>query len=691
MASRTRSARSGNYSRQASRQISYKEYDSTSDLEDEDLETDVVASGSNYLSSPSNTCTSRTSRLSSARRRALALRKKRNASHLGKNERSPTVKKSKRMSGQQEDVKEGSPVLPLEGTIPCWQHLPYHILASVFQYSCHLSKCAWNAWLVKIALLCKSFVEPALSALYYAPCFSPILRAQGLFDLLRSQTTNSWLDYRAKVKYLDLDLPRGTKRYAFDWSQILALTPQLRGIQVAAFKASGDLEIGQIFRALESNHMSLREWRWLAFSGMGSVRAPLNCIYPTSSMRTIERLTFIHHSHVEWGPENFAAVVNALPRLKHLRMYFSTSLTPEVLSLLSIDLESLQLLNCKLVTPDALTLFLAARGQKLRCLDLEGYSSYGLSFLANLARSCPLLQDLGGDFTSLLPDTALDPPELEMPRPHNVVNPPTWPSSLQRLKLLHLRRWTADVIFLSLLDSAASLPDLRHIIIKSSLGESGWKSRVRLREKWTAIFTHIFLRSSEPPNPHLRSLGAYQAFKRAQEKSAGKSVANDSQLASSEQSSMTPCKGSDQLSHTTIEPDREETDKEPDDDEVHQISGNRRSSRLSQNAGNSQRSSPKRSPPVRSRRRRRRRPKGSDSDFSSEDSALEDEFEEDLYAYTSELLESFHVQGLCDVVDLQFDNLRPSDEQLRESDFLNEEVSGDEDWRASGDDGDEWD
>lgn len=685
MAPRNRSARSGNYSRQASRQISYKEDDSTSGLEDEDSDNDVVAFGNNHLSSPLNTRTSRASTSSSASRRSLALRRKRNASHLGTNARSGPVTKAKRMRGQEEDVKEDPP----EGTIPCWQNLPYHILASVFEYSRHLSPFSWSAWLVQVALLCKSFVEPALSCLYYALCSGQILGAEGLFDLLRKQTTNSWLDYRAKIKYLDINLPPLNKRFSFDWTEILALTPQLRGIQVEAFEDSGDRGIGQIFRALESNHISLREWRWLSISGMARLRAGLNCVYPTSSMQTIERLTFVNRSHVEWGPEHFAAVVNALPRLKDLCIYFSTSLTPEVLSLLSVDLESLRLLNSKLVTPGALTLFLAARGQKLRSLYLESYSSYGLSFLDNLERSCPLLQDLAGDFSSFRTfDPAMDLAEEELLGQDFM---PTWPSSLRHLNLLHLQGWNADLIFSSLLDSAASLPDLRHIFIKASLGESDWKSRIRYREKWTTRFAHVFLRSSEPPNPHLKSLDAYQAFKRAQEKPAGKSTGDVTQPVSSEQSSITPCKGRDQFSNITIEPDRVETDKEPHDNEVPQIAvaGNRRSGRLSQNAGNSQRFSPKHSHPVRSRRRRRRRTKGADTDFSSEDSALEDEFEGDSIADVGETLESFHVQGLCDVVNLQFDNLRPSEEQLRESDFLNEEVSGDEDWKGFDDYGDE--
>lgn len=44
-----------------------------------------------------------------------------------------------------------------------------------------------------------------------------------------------------------------------------------------------------------------------------------------------------------------------------------------------------------------------------------------------------------------------------------------------------------------------------------------------------------------------------------------------------------------------------------------------------------------------------------------------------------------YIQGLCDVVDVMIDNLRPAEEQLREDDFLDEEASGDEDWNGDDD------
>jgi hypothetical protein len=52
------------------------------------------------------------------------------------------------------------------------------------------------------------------------------------------------------------------------------------------------------------------------------------------------------------------------------------------------------------------------------------------------------------------------------------------------------------------------------------------------------------------------------------------------------------------------------------------------------------------------------------------------------------------VQGMCEVVDFKIDNLRPTEKQFREADFLDSEPEGDEDWdgtnEGGGNDGYAW-
>ncbi|KAL8867015.1 MAG: hypothetical protein Q9198_008677, partial [Flavoplaca austrocitrina] len=39
------------------------------------------------------------------------------------------------------------------------------------------------------------------------------------------------------------------------------------------------------------------------------------------------------------------------------------------------------------------------------------------------------------------------------------------------------------------------------------------------------------------------------------------------------------------------------------------------------------------------------------------------------------------IQGMCDVVRVAIDNLRPTEEHLNETNFLDDEISGDEDYQ----------
>lgn len=634
MAPHTRAARRG------SRKISYQEYETTSGSEDEDPQQDEVAS-ERILSSSSLNKRSRTSG-SSSRRKVKAPRSGRsilvnNAEH-----------------------ENGPSVVRLKEKIPRWQNLPYHVLATIFQYHNQPSHPPWRAWLVQTALLCKSFVEPALSALYFKLDLTSIYRDVKLYDLLRFQTTDSSLNYRGKVKWLVFGFYRGKSSSARDLNEIVALTPQLRGIEVVGSQFNYDRTWQQIMQSLNGVHVLLRSWGWVetvAFPRKNPVRTYLSCVYPVAAFETLERVELNQqYGHLTWVPEEFAVSINALPRLKHLTFNLATLYDPVLLlSLISVKLESLEIFGCKMIGSDDLALFLALHGHKLQRLNVNGIDPYIHSVIVNLARSCPQLQDLRIDFDCH--GDAMDPAGTGGPRLDEI---PTWPSTLWRLELLQWGGWTlsfADVFFSSLVGSAASLPNLRHIHIRASLGESGWKSRVRFREKWTRRFSNVFLRTSKPPNPYLQSLSAYQAFKTAQKTLNSKPIVDDSSPAIPGPISGAPSKNND--------------------------TGNRRSHRLRQHAGNNQHPSPDSLQPIRHRRRRRRRARESGSDSSSQDSALEDEVEGSPDDDASEIYENLFIQGLCDVVDIQFDNLRPSEKQLRESDFLDEEVSGDEDWNGS--------
>lgn len=670
-----------------SRKISYREDYTTSDLEDEDLKNDEVASEKIPSSSSANKC-SQTNRSSPRRKKLSSSAEKRKASISGC---STSVNKANWLVEQKEGHENEDPVLRLGGNIPQWQNLPYHILFPIFRSLAYPPyKPAWRAWLAQTALLCKSFAEPALSALYYKLDFTSIKRGLQLCDLLRFQTTDSYLNYRVKVKWLVFGVPPGKSRSPCNLDVIIALTPQLRGIEIVSLRSGIETGWYQLLESLKAHHVRLREWVWDDCTSAYSKRV-VDFVYPTASLQTLERIEINHVGYLTWETQEFAAAINDLPRLKHLAVNLASLFNPELLlSLLSVKLESLELANCAVLSPDIIALFLTAWGQELRLLNLDDIDPRNHSVTGDLARSCPQLQDLRMRYAPSryeLSSAGLEGLGLDKKF--------TWPSSLWCLKLLRWGGWplaSADVFFSSLVDSAASLPNLRHIHIRASLGESAWMARVRFRDKWTKRFSRVFLRTSKPPSPYLQSLGAHQAFKMAQKKATSKPIAygSHSHPATRGPNSIAPCETGDPLSNVGSEKGRSGMNQKPDFDKSSQVVGHRRSHRLRQHTGNSQHTAnsqrfPKNlSPPIRHRRRRRRRAQGSGSDSSSEDSALEDEVEgKDFGGDASQTdEENFHIQGLCDVVDIQFGNLRPSERQLRESDFLDKEISGDEDWNG---------
>jgi hypothetical protein len=74
--------------------------------------------------------------------------------------------------------------------------------------------------------------------------------------------------------------------------------------------------------------------------------------------------------------------------------------------------------------------------------------------------------------------------------------------------LIQLRRLdhvTAESFFMSLIDAAPSLPDLRRLVVSAIL-KIAWRDRANFRERWISRLERTFLRRSQPPDPNLRSL-----------------------------------------------------------------------------------------------------------------------------------------------------------------------------------------
>ena len=615
--------------------------------------------------------------------------------------------KEKKTSKKHHDIKFTGRTMP-------WQTLPYHILEAIFDYASYplidenfLTNSS-ATWLTQIARLCKSFAEPALSALYASPPLHPPSRVRHLIERLEEQNIASFLDYRAKIKRIDIEVVEVLARKSdglepIELGRLLALTPRLRGAGLHLLSDNPRLHprlvhrhIGKVnpidlIHVLTCNRISLQDWTW-----NGSMRALLPfCMqhilktHQAPSFQNLRTLSFINCQSITFdqegnqdvdGGELLAKSLEALPNLRNLRLKKSFLLKRLLLENCSIYLESLEIDDC-LLNENTVEMILQGKGQNLRHLTLNHNRDLNLSWLNNLAAYCPQLESLRMDliYHSLYATVSDSEPGykyLLWPE-----DKPTWPASLQHLELYQLRKWetsVADNFFWSLVNAAPTLTNLRQLKIKASLDESGWRDRVAFRDRWTQRLKDIFLRNPAQPSPHLKSLAAFKEWKVCQQN--GTTISNGARL-----------------QHVQIPVCKLDDDTKPEDHEIGSDSDkpllNVRRSRRTRPAKNYNENDSDHRNSCSSRQRPRRRCRVNPNGSSEVDSAIEDDAMEfvslrhDLTADAEE--EGLHRQGMCDVVDVLIDNLRPTEEQLHESDFLDEEISGDEDWNGDDDLADE--
>ena len=595
--------------------------------------------------------------------------------------------------------------------IPSWHTLPYHVLVQVFRYASQpiatdtFYRTTSLQWLARTALVCKSFSEPALTVLYHSPLLSPPYRARGFLSRLRNQ--ESVFNYQSKVRYLDVEametLYRKDKGHnPIDMGEMIAVTPQLRGIGIhlrrdfpSSYKSMHIMPRGKamevlqnILLALQQCNILLEEWKW-NHATSDCIRkdqfSTMEKIHRSPPFQHLSKLSIVALSWLDApartaksrGPEEMLGLaISALSDLKELHLILLPHLiNPTLLPLLPKNLTTLEITECP-IDSKMMASFLSTHGRCLRQLILNHNQSLNLSFLLQLAESCPVLELLTMDLSYYNAHYTFSDFEPKFDSLLERGETPSWPASLQRLELLYLRKWDNDIadnFFSSLIRAARHLKDLRHLNIKANLSESGWRERISFRNTWIARFQKVFLRVSPPPNPQLKSIGAYKAFKAQQAKSA-RSNQSDSTLKK-------------HLSHVeTSVTNMEETDMTgamSSSDEP--LVWRRRSSRLKRPGDDLHTSSASR--PRLRHRPHKRRTKASD-DESSEDSALDDEATVDHSGHEVESSDSddeLFIQGMCDTVRVSIDNLRPMEEQLAESDFLDEEISGDEDWNGDDD------
>ncbi|KAI1174553.1 hypothetical protein F4777DRAFT_553547 [Nemania sp. FL0916] len=609
---------------------------------------------------------------------------------------------------------------------PPWHTLPWELWEGVFDpiaapirdITARLDDTAEAvATLLLAARVCKKWEEPALKALYRCPPFhhSPYRKKPLQVSLvqflqtLAKPSSETRLNYKSKVKTLRLDVDavlarKVGRQHLLLLKDIMENLPQLECLELyhpedeppfhyldthVRWKISrddllhalghtvgGDLSIGD----KETTATKLKSWRWN--SRLVPVDLALDRlldIHVLPSFQSLRKVVYVNYQlpSIRDFPDrareseeaqasdliavnNLAASISGLPNLRHLVIESSTMANGSLLGRLPKTLTHLELVNCWGITSDDMSLFLLSHGGSLTRLTLKHCTSLSLAFLLVLGTSCPNLAHLEIDFTYYTHNIYA---RRETTRPLSATlleedQIPTWPSSIQSIEIIHMRnlsRGAASMFFESLMNNSNELPNLRRLVFKIMLNIE-WRQRQELRRSWVHQMTTIFKRKSPPPREH-RTLRQHPG-------------------------------------EFTQDVDEIDTTNFPE----------RRSTRLpgrplkSASSGNGMVSSSRRESgrPLPVRRGLRPR-KNISSAFDADD---EDSSEDELSLADADIYRSKRgttarkaadhdseqgVHPLCDVVDIQIDNQRPTERQYEMDDFLDSPEESDPEWTGDED------
>ncbi|KAK5688063.1 hypothetical protein LTS10_000041 [Elasticomyces elasticus] len=607
-----------------------------------------------------------------------------------------------------------------DGRVPDWTSLPIDILRDIFIYASHpiheqtRTSSSNIDWLVKTARTCRAFAVPALEAFYTRPSLLTSQAPHRLLALLLlvkdkdgyEERKGAFMGYGVKVKGLEIDVRRlaysAHNMGLFDICRLVEVCPQLQEVEILHPVDEPPFRTGKIqnwhyptnlFTTMEEHGTRLRTFRWSRSMIPQTNPETYSLMAQTHTSKPFEYLTKLTVCGFDYDPAtteppttseqatasiatapSLATSIALLPRLKDLTLISCEAVVDTFFSQLPHNLERLELTNCLELTSPMLENYLASGGgSQLRELVLNHNPSLSLSFLVKLRDLCPRLEVLRVDLryyservnsndAEPLYDVLLGEGEV-----------PTWPGGLRELEMVHLQRWQAEAaqgLFRSLVNAAPDLPDLRRLVLHTHISIP-WRQRVEVRDQWIDRLQRVYARRSVAPSAYMGSLRQFGEFKKAQEE--GWDVKATSGRAKLHYLDDEDGDGEftlgRRISHVAISPKALGKDIVVYDE-----------------------SSPAKRPtadaaPAQNIRRSRRVAEASHSPPAIVDGSSDEEVDEEV---EEEDGEGLYVQGLCNVVDIRIDNQRPRENQFTEGDFLDSEVSGDEDWREGGsEDGEE--
>lgn len=495
----------------------------------------------------------------------------------------------------------------------------------------------------------------------------------------------------------------------------------------------------------------MKSWRWSSrLAGKSWPVHRLKEVHLKPSFAELRKIAFVNYQipkikKDEEQPEHEKLIANSLKPLKnlqHLIFESSTLVNATLLPLLPNNLRRLEFINCWDVVAEDFAEFLLTHGSQLRELTLNHNQSLSLSFLTVLGTACPDLEVFKMNLTYFSQHFTYhdsEPVYDKLLRPNQL---PVWPSTLRTIELINLRKWdteAAEMFFQSLLDSAATLPDLRRLTIQAIIN-IGWRDRASFRDKWVGSLNRVFKHVLQPPKNHTtinmpeplpqltrrnpRPLIVIPILESTTDSKRTLSTSSSSSANSSFSSisSNAPLVRRSQRSsarqpkpNTYAEsPDTSEAE---DSDDVPLVTLVRSKPRVEEDSDDAPlvissrtlrfRSKPAEntdappSPPKLTGLAREleilRQTAGMDSppevpsspaaavDISDvgDDEPLVKRFigkGKSKSQIKAKARPVQVIQGLCEVVEVRIDNLRPTERQVTEADFLDEEASGDEDW-----------
>ncbi|RYP61850.1 hypothetical protein DL769_007539 [Monosporascus sp. CRB-8-3] len=431
--------------------------------------------------------------------------------------------------------------------------LPYHVWKRVFE---HIAAplCDSNARLEDVVLAMRELLavgrlgrlvyEPAMVALYKCP---PILDpfAFRLLSRTLSQPPNTTLiNYRPKVKILRIDVGHILHlKYGGSYLRLDDMVPYLPNLldlelyhylDNAPYRALEDTirykypsNLLQILgssppqdedRGDKITPIQLRSWKWNArLAGHIFPLGGLEAIHRSPSFASLRKVAFVNYQLPSMTSKSastqileerdaraikdLAAAIAALPYLGHLILESSTLADSNLLGLLPKTLKHLELINCWEVTADDLVDFLLTHGKTLERLTLNHCISLSLGFLRVLRDSCPNLTHL---HMNLLYYKTHEHYHDDDPLYDHILENgevPTWPASIRSIEIDYMRFdsiSTAEMLFRSLVSSAPELPNLRQLVLGAKMNVS-LRERVEFRKTWVEKMTAIFRRKMEPP------------------------------------------------------------------------------------------------------------------------------------------------------------------------------------------------